>query len=104
MLDRFEVKNEQSFQDITFPSVYICNNNFIRWSFLLPIVGTGTNSSLMLKTFSDEFMRGPDNQTSPAAVAKLEKDLKDTYNWTNDVPASWLASQDCSDLILSASK
>ena len=95
-------------QDIAFSSVYICNTNSIRKSFIDPIHRDESND--FLDIFLKEYFVGNDEEDSDRLTSnqnklrKIETKMKELYNWNNKITPNWLGAHSCSDMILYAGK
>lgn len=93
--------------DISFPSVYVCNLNTVTKSFLRMIEVDKSKQNLII----EEFVTGRDSNTtlspeSQTIVSKVSKKLVDLYklhpewNLPNDFPFYPFSMQQCEDMLL----
>ena len=92
-------------QDIIFPSVYICNSNHYRQSFIQPLEQNETEFTQ--KVLMHQFFL-PSNMNTSAPQYKesldiLTKKMKNLWNLEAEKsPIIWFSAQHCPDLILNA--
>ena len=93
------------FQDITFPSLYICNVNSGRKSILHPLFQNDLEETIVM----DEYYYGyTANNISKdfrqTTIEEFEYKMKSFHNWTNEYPLFWFVAHECSEMIISIGK
>ena len=89
-------------EDITFPSIVICNVNQLKNSFLQSLNREGLNQ--FGKIFTDNYLTGiSEEELTPEVMSHIEvikEKVKDKYQWNESMPLQEIATQHCSDLIV----
>ena len=95
------VSTTKSLEDVTFPSVTICNLNQVEASFLKRM--DLDNNEENLKIIDLEFMTGRHDPLTPdqnSQLAIIKDKMTKVYNWSNNTPFLDIAAQDCDSMLL----
>ena len=92
--------------DLTFPSMQICNLNQVTASFIESL-GSFSTFSLSANTFYREFIYGSSKYNSTGELNRIQKiteRLKKVYDWDGSSQIRKISSPPCHDMLLSISR
>ena len=95
---------KKNLQDIIFPSIYICNLNAVRKSFLNPLIENDDEGKIVNEEHFSGFFGNiskEDKQIRQRTIKNFENKMKTQQNWTNMYPPVWFGAHDCSEIIIS---
>ena len=97
------VSTTASLDEVTFPSLYVCNLNQFTRSFLANIDINEENEEYAIKLLHQELISGslatmtPDDQTF---VTKIQEKMAKVYDYHNQSHIFDISNQDCSDMLM----
>ena len=92
-----------SLDEITFPSVYVCNLNQFTRSFLANIDVNEDDEEYAIMLLQRELISGSKSGMTPeehAFVTKIQEKMADVYDYHNQSHIFDISNQDCSDMLL----